>query len=283
MASGDSAETLHDPSSILEVEGDVTLEELNAAYREARTRVESKVASSDIAASHSLAQIEWAYRELLNKIETQTKAQGVEDDEDVVSAALLPGLTPEAASILGVKENVVYMGRKVQEEFEPVHPMDLPEFKNVQYSTQQHSQPAPLSRYTNMAPVSEPSRVVRPSPFQKVKSTVPTHASYQNQEESLSRLNNIIQASDQISGSLLKKLREEMNVSLDEINARTKIPRKYILSLEADDYANLPAVVYFRGFVASYLKYLGLVDRNDLVDSLTENYRARLRVISKSK
>lgn len=260
----------HDPAHILGIEGEITLDAINRAYREARTRVESKVASSDIAATQSLAQIDWAYQELL----TQFEARSAEDDESIVSAALLPGLTEQAASLLGVTENVVYINRKpAAEEFEPVHPMDLPEFSSINSSPSFSTPRLPLS-------TPDVQRTTRSHAFDS-KQIVPIRASHQTDAQT--RLGNVIQSSEQISGSLLKKLREELNVSLEEINVRTKIPRKYILAIEADDYSNLPAVVYFRGFISSYLRYLGLTDRNDIVDSLTENYRARMRHKSRVK
>lgn len=270
----DSASKQHNAANILGLEGELTMESLNHAYREARTRVESKVASSDIAATQTIAQIEWAYRELLSQIEARSQ----DDEETVVSAALLPCLSPEAAALLDSKENVVYISRRntTEEAIEPVHPMDLPEFKSVE--------PARGGLPFGRSPLSTPERnpkMVRSLAFDSMKNAVPVHAGSTQNPEAISRLTGIIQSSEQITGSLLKKLREELNVSLDEINVRTKIPRKYILSIEADDYSNLPAVVYFRGFIMSYLRYLGLADRVDIADMLIENYRARLRHKSK--
>jgi flagellar biosynthesis protein FlhG len=60
------------------------------------------------------------------------------------------------------------------------------------------------------------------------------------------------------TGAILKAVRESRGVRLDEISARTKIGTGYLVAIEADDFASLPAPVYVRGFVGELAKYLGL-------------------------
>ena len=65
-------------------------------------------------------------------------------------------------------------------------------------------------------------------------------------------------ADKDISGSLLKTLRETAGLTLDDMVAKTKISKRYLRAIEADDYATLPAKVYTRGFVTLYAQALGL-------------------------
>jgi curved DNA-binding protein CbpA len=65
-------------------------------------------------------------------------------------------------------------------------------------------------------------------------------------------------ADKDMSGSLLKTLRETAGLSLDDIAATTKISKRYLRAIESDDYATLPAKVYTRGFVTLYARVLGL-------------------------
>ncbi len=58
-------------------------------------------------------------------------------------------------------------------------------------------------------------------------------------------------------GDKLRKLREEAELSVDDIVSKTKIRRKYIVALESGDWAQLPSPVYTRGFVASYASVVG--------------------------
>ena len=65
-------------------------------------------------------------------------------------------------------------------------------------------------------------------------------------------------ADKDITGSLLKTLRETAGLTLDQMAANTKISKRYLRAIEADDYATLPAKVYTRGFVRLYASVLGL-------------------------
>ena len=67
-----------------------------------------------------------------------------------------------------------------------------------------------------------------------------------------------------------------MDVEIKEICSRTRMSVVQVEALEEDAFERLPAPVYYRGFIVSYLRYLG-VERPDLADALTENYRTRLR------
>lgn len=62
----------------------------------------------------------------------------------------------------------------------------------------------------------------------------------------------------EFSGALLRTLRETAGVSLDDMATTTKISKRYLRAIEADDYATLPAKVYTNGFVTQYARVLGL-------------------------
>lgn len=60
------------------------------------------------------------------------------------------------------------------------------------------------------------------------------------------------------SGEVLRSYRERAGASLAEVASISKISKRYLRAIEADDCANLPAPVYVRGFVAEYARVLGL-------------------------
>lgn len=62
---------------------------------------------------------------------------------------------------------------------------------------------------------------------------------------------------DTVGGSL-KHLREQKNVSLDEVSRATKIRKEFLVAIEADRLDSLPGDVFARGFVRSYADYLGM-------------------------
>ena len=70
-------------------------------------------------------------------------------------------------------------------------------------------------------------------------------------------------------GEVLKKAREDQNLSLDEISVLTKIKEKYLIAIEANNFDVLPSAVQKKGFVRSYARALGL-DPLPLINQLRD-------------
>lgn len=62
----------------------------------------------------------------------------------------------------------------------------------------------------------------------------------------------------EFTGALLRKVRESQGIELGEISNRTKISRAHLTAIEEETWTTLPAVVYVRGFISEYAKYLRL-------------------------
>jgi cytoskeletal protein RodZ len=73
-------------------------------------------------------------------------------------------------------------------------------------------------------------------------------------------------------GSILVALRQAVGVGQPEIQERTKISFDYIRSMETNQFDRLPKVVYVRGFMRSYLRYLNVPNPEKIVSA----YVARL-------
>ena len=69
-------------------------------------------------------------------------------------------------------------------------------------------------------------------------------------------------------GTILKKERESKKITLEQVEEATKIRRKYLEAIENEKFEVLPGEVYVKGFVATYLKYLGIKDRADVAEIL---------------
>jgi transcriptional regulator with XRE-family HTH domain len=65
-------------------------------------------------------------------------------------------------------------------------------------------------------------------------------------------------------GERLREIREKAGVSIDEIAKVTKINKKYLKLIEADDYERLPSDVYVKGFLRGYSNFLGLESKDVL-------------------
>lgn len=63
---------------------------------------------------------------------------------------------------------------------------------------------------------------------------------------------------NKILGDLLKKTREEKNLSLDDVARETKIQKRYIIDLETEEFEDMPGKVYERGFLRTYICLLEL-------------------------
>lgn len=69
-------------------------------------------------------------------------------------------------------------------------------------------------------------------------------------------------AANIVNGALLKKMREELNISLKSVISETKISNFIINAIENDDYSKLPADIYIRGFLKLYCQSLKLNSKN---------------------
>lgn len=72
-------------------------------------------------------------------------------------------------------------------------------------------------------------------------------------------------------GPRLRRARLLRGVEVEDVAAATKIGPAYLRSLEEDRFDDLPAVVYVRGFVAAYARFLGL-DANAVTRSYAQRF-----------
>ena len=68
-------------------------------------------------------------------------------------------------------------------------------------------------------------------------------------------------------GERLRAAREEKGLSLEDVAAQTRIPRRHLESIENADWDALPAPTYTTGFAKSYASAVGL-DRTEIGDQL---------------
>ena len=74
-------------------------------------------------------------------------------------------------------------------------------------------------------------------------------------------------------GATLRKARQDIGATLDDVEYETKIRKRYLDALEREDYGDLPSAVYARGFLKTYANYLGL-DGEELSQELKERWEA---------
>lgn len=59
-------------------------------------------------------------------------------------------------------------------------------------------------------------------------------------------------------GQILEQRRKELGLSIEDIQASTKISGRHIVALENDDYGKIPGEAYVRGFIRLYAETVGL-------------------------
>ncbi len=71
-----------------------------------------------------------------------------------------------------------------------------------------------------------------------------------------------------LNGQALSSLRDFQHVSLEEISERTKIQLPYLIAIEQEDFAELPAEVYIKGFLKQMAQVLSIPTEKLLSDYL---------------
>ena len=69
----------------------------------------------------------------------------------------------------------------------------------------------------------------------------------------MSKINAILGESDEFNGSTFQQLRKAASVSIEQLWENTRILPQMIEAIEADDYKSLPAPIYVKGFLKSFL------------------------------
>ena len=79
----------------------------------------------------------------------------------------------------------------------------------------------------------------------------------------------------EFGGALLRAVRESQGISLQQISERTKVGINYLRCIEDDEFGELPAAVYVRGFVTEFAKCL-MLDPEQVSQSYLRRYRAQM-------
>lgn len=83
----------------------------------------------------------------------------------------------------------------------------------------------------------------------------------------------VIQSEEACDGDFLRKIREYKKISVQKLSEITRINSHYIVALEKNAWADLPAMVFVRGFVVQIARILEL-DEKKTVESFMKIYKA---------
>ncbi|MDA8139582.1 MAG: helix-turn-helix domain-containing protein [Desulfobacteraceae bacterium] len=112
----------------------------------------------------------------------------------------------------------------------------------------------PEEAKAEVAPAPTPTiKVVAPSPKHR---DLRTWVQKRSLEEEIKGLVAEISARDTISGSDLKKLRQTLDIQLEEIFELTRISTAVLTAIEENRYESLPAEVFLKGFLKTYAQMM---------------------------
>jgi hypothetical protein len=83
-------------------------------------------------------------------------------------------------------------------------------------------------------------------------------------------------ASPEVTGALIKSLREKKGFSLDEVADRTRINSNYLSFIEGDRFEFLPAEVYVRSYLKQFIQMIQCDGK--LVDAYMKRYQDWLKL-----
>ena len=123
-----------------------------------------------------------------------------------------------------------------------------------------------LSQSTSMN--SHPPHTPHPQslPPLKVDTSGPTEVSNRIQTMNAEKIWN---------GECIQNARLALGLSLEEVSKRTKIKKTYLIAIETEDFANLPAPVYVRGFISQIAKTL-LLPSEKVTHAYFERYKEKI-------
>ncbi len=90
------------------------------------------------------------------------------------------------------------------------------------------------------------------------------------QEKGVTDVSMEILSKEEISGSDLKKLRESVGITLEEVFEVARIRESVLMAIEGDRFEELPPMVYLKSFLKSYAELLQL-DAQKIVEGYTKN------------
>ncbi len=73
--------------------------------------------------------------------------------------------------------------------------------------------------------------------------------------------------------SILKETREKNGYTVEEVSEILKIRKQYIISLEEENFTNIPGDIYVKGYLKNYHEFLGL-ELPKINDSIDHNLKS---------
>ncbi len=90
--------------------------------------------------------------------------------------------------------------------------------------------------------------------------------------EMKSKIMELFQEDALAQGMTLRKMRDLLGLRLEDFQNYIKVSPDYILALEEEKFQRLPALVYTKGFLRSYLRFFGLTNPEQFLQSYLKRF-----------
>jgi curved DNA-binding protein CbpA len=202
------------------------------------------------------------------------------DQSQAADELLIPPATDFGSSVSPKSEPVTFPGSA--DEPDPlVSPPALESTTRTQYKaptrqTEPEKYPEPARPYSTRdprAPASSYTNVQTESP-PKFHAAAHAHLAVPDPRQNAgdSAIVEEISAQTEWRGPFLRKVRESMRLSLEEMSTATKISKTYLTAIEDENFVKLPAPVYVRGFVMQIARILKL-PTEQVVNTYLDRYK----------
>jgi len=240
---------------ILEVPTDASPQEIREAYLRLKTAY-----GRDSVALYSLVSPEEKEQTLQQIEEAYQVLSSTEKRHEYDTGHSYLGASPQLQSVSSPKGKIIPLERTPPEEVlggeEDLLTAPRTDFQETSSALESTASTLPMTPST---------------PSSSVNSSPPMGAEKELLEQEIQQ---IIDQQSEWKGGVLRKIREMRRVSIEEMAEFTKITKRYLRAIEEENYQQLPAAVYLRGFIVQIAKKLRL-PHEQVATSYLDRYRAR--------
>lgn len=149
------------------------------------------------------------------------------------------------------------------------------------HETKQGSESSHSSYRPSLSQVEKPlidtkldEKLERQPPEPRGKNRLALLADRSEDETVKEQISQMLSDCEEVNGELLRQIRDLVGVELEEMQEQTKISLGNLVNLEQDFFDRLPPLVYVKGFLRSYLRFLNVGNMDSLVQKYAERYEA---------
>lgn len=73
------------------------------------------------------------------------------------------------------------------------------------------------------------------------------------------------------SGKTLKEIRVRKGIKLEDVSELTRVSKRHLRNIEEENFFDIPARVYFKGFLCSYVRCIG-INEDEVLSQMIDRF-----------